>query len=145
MSTATTARVTGTAATTMTLIVLDCPNCGVIFAITTDYEQRRRNDKQKLYCPNGHPMIYHESEADRLREDKQRLEQSLRMERDNAEFWRERDKASQASLRATKAAHTRTKNRIAKGVCPCCKRHFTNVERHIAGQHPEYVEEARDE
>lgn len=48
-------------------------------------------------------------------------------------------------LRAAKAAHavtkgklTKTRNRIAKGVCPCCNRSFVNLGKHMAGQHPDF-------
>lgn len=37
-----------------------------------------------------------------------------------------------------KGAHQRTKNRVAKGVCPCCNRSFTNLAKHMAGQHPDF-------
>lgn len=39
---------------------------------------------------------------------------------------------------ATKGQLTKTKKRIANGVCPCCNRSFANLERHMAGQHPDY-------
>jgi len=39
---------------------------------------------------------------------------------------------------AERSARVRLKKRIACGVCPCCKRTFTNLARHISGQHPEY-------
>ena len=29
--------------------------------------------------------------------------------------------------------------RIKNGVCPCCKRHFTNLERHMHTKHPEFA------
>lgn len=41
-------------------------------------------------------------------------------------------------IRAEKGAKTKLKKRIAKGACPCCNRHFVNLQRHIEGQHPEY-------
>ncbi|HEX9950777.1 MAG TPA: hypothetical protein VGB53_03340 [Rubricoccaceae bacterium] len=34
---------------------------------------------------------------------------------------------------AQKGAHTRTKKRIAAGVCPCCNRTFQDLARHMAG------------
>lgn len=49
-----------------------------------------------------------------------------------------RAEASRAehSRRAEKAAKTRIKNRIARGVCPCCKRTFQNLAAHMQTQHP---------
>lgn len=37
------------------------------------------------------------------------------------------------------------KNRVANGVCPCCNRHFENLERHMKGQHPDFQPEAGEE
>lgn len=34
---------------------------------------------------------------------------------------------------------TKTKNRIGKGVCPCCNRTFVELARHIATKHPDYA------
>lgn len=55
---------------------------------------------------------------------------------------REEQQAAQHArnqARAQKAAKTRMKNRIANGVCPCCNRHFANVQRHIRTKHPEFT------
>ncbi len=41
-------------------------------------------------------------------------------------------------VRAQKAAKTKLKNRIKHGVCPCCKRTFQNIAKHIATKHPGY-------
>lgn len=49
--------------------------------------------------------------------------------------------AAQRALRATKGRLTKTKKRIANGVCPCCNRHFVNLERHMTGKHPDYTKE----
>ena len=42
-------------------------------------------------------------------------------------------------LKCDKAAKTRLKNRVGKGVCPCCNRSFANLKRHMASQHPEFA------
>lgn len=41
-------------------------------------------------------------------------------------------------LAAQKGVTTRIKNRISNGVCPCCRRTFKNLARHMKGQHPTY-------
>ncbi len=53
--------------------------------------------------------------------------------RDDAEHQRKR-------VNALRGVVTRTKKRIANGTCPCCTRTFTNLARHIAAKHPDYVE-----
>jgi len=39
---------------------IDCPNCGVIFAINKKYEKRRRGDQKNFLCPNGHTICFPE-------------------------------------------------------------------------------------
>lgn len=51
-------------------------------------------------------------------------------------------KMTELRRRATKGVLTRTKNRVAKGACPCCNRYFRDVHSHITSQHPEYSGEA---
>jgi hypothetical protein len=33
------------------------------------------------------------------------------------------------------------KKRAVAGVCPCCNRHFRELERHMASKHPKYASE----
>lgn len=122
------------ATTTFTgrLTVLDCPACGVLFGITGEYEQRRRADTRNFFCPNGHTMSWHESEADRLRK------QLVQAQREAAN--RSEDLSiERASHAATKGQLTKAKKRIANGMCPCCNRSFVQLQRHMASQHPDYV------
>lgn len=124
-----------------TLVVQDCPNCGMQFGVPADYDKRRQDDHQTFYCPSGHGQSYTgKSEAQKLRgllaNANRRIEWAetgLRAARDQAE-------TSEYRRRAEKAAKTRLKNRIANGVCPCCNRSFQDLRRHMAGRHPNYTE-----
>ena len=49
---------TATFTLTMTFTTVDCPNCGLTFAITKDFDNRRRDDHRTFYCPMGHSMSY---------------------------------------------------------------------------------------
>jgi hypothetical protein len=51
----------------------------------------------------------------------------------------ERDTAERRR-RAEKAAKTKIKNRVAKGVCPCCNRTFQNLADHMKSKHPDYAD-----
>jgi hypothetical protein len=42
---------------------------------------------------------------------------------------------------ATKGHLTRTKKRAASGVCPCCRRSFKQLRRHMQNKHPVYLAE----
>lgn len=123
------------------LLMMTCPvsTCGVRYGLDAEYQRKREKDGKSWVCPNGHSLSYHENETDKLRAEKLRLESRLEYVRN------ERDAAIKATTiqkgRATrfKNERDRIKERIANGVCPCCNRHFVNVERHIRGQHPRFV------
>jgi hypothetical protein len=115
----------------ITLMREECIACGVVFAIPAHLQKRLQESHKSFCCPNGHSQYYKsESDADRY---KRRMEWAEN-QRDQAR--QERDRA-EASRRAHKAAHTRTKNRIQNGVCPHCKRYFENIHRHMETKHHE--------
>lgn len=116
--------------------VVNCFRCGVLFGITANFEARRRDDKASFYCPNGHGQAYKESEADRLRKEVARVKAS----RDLA--WQEEQRRTKqleavaGSLRATKGHVTRLRKHVDAGLCPYgCKRHFSDLQLHIASKH----------
>ena len=130
------------------LVVQDCRNCGITFGVPYTFDRDRRNDHASFTCPRGHWQSYTgPTEEQRLREQLARKNRQLvqyegaltreRQMRDQAEA---EAKHQAAVARGHKGAHQRTKNRVAKGVCPCCKRSFVNVARHMAGQHPDHSE-----
>lgn len=125
-----------------TYSVVDCPACHQLFAITTEFQQRLRNDHQIFYCPSGHTMSYdskNETEMLRAKLDQAQAEINWQTRRrQNAEADAERARRQSA---ARKGVITKMRRRIAAGVCPVpgCKRSgFTNVQRHIASQHPDF-------
>ena len=113
-----------------------CYDCGTPIGIEQGAWLNLQDDGGTFYCWRGHRCTTGEgtkqAEIRRLREDKERLEQWNREERARAERAERRE-------RAQKAAKTRIKNRVAKGVCPCCKRSFVNLARHMASKHPNYT------
>lgn len=124
---------------TGTLVVETCW-CGMRHAIPQtlrDHMNAQHEKGQKqigIYCPLGHSWIFSgKSEVEKVKE---RLE---REQSRTAALTAEKDQL-EASRRALKGQVTKIKKRIGKGVCPCCNRHFVNVERHMATQHPEVAE-----
>lgn len=105
-----------------------CTACGIRFGMPFGFLDDRRKNKSTFYCPNGHPMSYTESEADRLRRERDLLRQQI-AQRD--------DEIAEAKrlASAAKGYVTRLKNRAKAGLCPCCNRHFTNLGRHMASKH----------
>lgn len=110
------------------LEVKECPVCGVFYAIPEILSRRRQEDGAHWYCPNGHSLIYTESEVQRLRQ-----ELIYAHERNN--MLHLRLDGSLAELSVKTAELKRVTKRINAGVCPDCHRHFINLERHRKTKH----------
>jgi len=126
----------------LSLSVFDCCICGIVFGVPEAILTTRHETGEVIFCPNGHRLGYEETSTDKLR----KAEEQLREARADNEWWKQIANEAQvelrttrASLRGTRAAHTRTKNRIANGICPCCHRQFQNLHRHMEKQHPNYA------
>lgn len=96
------------------------------------YGRARRDDHKGFYCINGHCRAWQgKTEAEKLRERLTAKERELaaevlaRMNRDK-------------TIVALKGQVTRTKNRVAAGMCPCCNRSFVALGRHMATKHPDW-------
>ena len=107
--------------------------------MTADFQRRRREDGQGFYCPAGHRQSYTESTVQQLQKELKRKEEVLQREREWNESLRKSRDAAHRSAAAYKGKVTRIKNRIHNGVCPCCNRHFENLQRHMKNKHPEFV------
>lgn len=123
----------------MTFRPCTCAECGIVFGIGAEYEVILRKKGTRFFCPNGHGLSFGESEADKLRRERDKLkqdqawyEQRLKEVRDEASFERRRVSAARGQI-------TKLKKRAAAGVCPCCNRTFQDLARHMAGQHPEFM------
>lgn len=119
-----------------------CCACGIVFAFDASLMRQRRRDHQTFYCPAGHSLSFNgESDIDKLKKQLKLERQAVDQLRAEVTHQRDQREATERSLRATRAAHTRTKNRIAAGVCPCCARTFRDLAEHMSNKHPAYVEE----
>lgn len=124
------------------LVVETCCKCGTTFAMTEELQKARRRDHMLFYCPLGHGQYYSgKSDEEKLREQLERAQKEIKRVQADYEYEWSTRKAAERSLSATRGVLTRTKNRIAKGVCPCCNRTFQNLGRHMQGQHPDYQTE----
>lgn len=124
-----------------------CPTCGITYALPQRVVEDRRARGGSWYCPNGHALSFHETDADRLRKDAQQLEKKLAEEKTNSEWWRQRaadgrKEAEHQEARANgyKGALTKVKKRAGNGVCPCCNRSFVDLGRHMGTKHPAFKE-----
>jgi DNA-binding XRE family transcriptional regulator len=108
---------------------IHCCTCGVVFGMSEDFIKRRREDHKTFYCPAGHGQNYTGlSEATKLRTELERKEQMLEAEHARTmKMERERNEIQRA--------HTKMRQRIVNGVCPCCNRTFQNLLRHMQTEH----------
>lgn len=114
----------------MTTITCCRKGCGLTFAVSGTWVERRQEDHSFWYCPNGHNQHFPgESDKERYKRLYEREQERARIERVEALH----QKRCAVSARGQV---TRVKNRIKNGVCPFCRRTFQNVKRHIQGQHP---------
>lgn len=108
-----------------------CITCGITFAVPEAYQRWLIEKHETFYCPNGHDMYYPgETEAEKLR--RKLRAQEKRTEELVDENWhltKQRD--------GTLDRLVKLKKRVNAGVCPYCKRHFVNLERHIKCKHKE--------
>jgi len=112
------------------------------FAMPERYKRKLSEEGGSFYCPAGHAQHFAEPEVNKL---KKQLAQATRQS-EQYQNWYKAEQSDHAHtrnrLRATKGVLTKTKQRVAHGICPCCNRTFKDLQRHMAGQHPEYVAEA---
>lgn len=101
---------------------------------------RQRAEKMSIYCPHGHNWHYvsGESEATKLRRERDRLKQEQARLQDRIREECEARQATERRLSAAKGQVTKIKNRAGRGVCPCCNRSFENLRRHMESKHPEF-------
>lgn len=117
--------------------IVHCCDCGMAFAMTTDFQRRRREDRKLFHCPAGHPQHYTgETEAARLKRDLERKQEMLEAAQARA------SRAEQEKQQAARA-HRKMRQRVANGVCPCCNRTFQNLMAHMKSQHPEFASDPR--
>jgi uncharacterized protein (DUF3084 family) len=84
-----------------------------------------------MFCINGHPQVYCESTADKLRRERDTLKQQMaRIEEEK------RDAEKRAA--AAEAATNRLRKRVAAGICPCCHRSVRQLAQHMKTKHPDF-------
>lgn len=124
----------------VTLAVETCCDCGVVFGIEANHQHHLRATGAWFFCPNGHRQHYTETEAQKLRK---QLEREQRR-RENVEAYarsvQDQNDAERKAHAVTKGKLTKVRKRIAAGACPCCRRSFQDLRRHMAGQHPDYAQ-----
>lgn len=113
-------------------VLEDCCSCGMLFAMTADFQRRRLKDRASFYCPAGHQQHYiGKSEEQKLREQLERERLAREAESGRATLLEhQRD--------AIARNYGRMRERIKNGVCPCCNRTFQNLLQHMQTKHPDF-------
>lgn len=128
------------------LINCGADGCGIQFAMPLAWYEARCRDHAGWYCPNGHRRAFlGKSEAEKLRDElaaAQRETERARASRDEEARIR---RGVERQLSATRGVVTRTKRRVGHGVCPCCKRTFSALARHMESKHPGYASDDASE
>jgi hypothetical protein len=127
------------------LHVINCA-CGGVYAITEGHREQCQRQGTIWHCPYCQTgWGFHQSEADRLRKELANAEQEKERLKKDAEYWQQKRKVAMAeaehfrkSRDGMKGALASQRKRIAKGVCPCCNRHFSNLHRHMQTEHPDF-------
>lgn len=116
--------------------VHNCITCGVAFTVPEVVIDKHRRSGGYHSCSNGHRQGWNETESEdaRIRRERDRLlQQTARLEDEKRE--------AQEATRKVEAALQRHKKRSASGTCPCCKRTFANMTRHMKTKHPDFGQE----
>lgn len=120
-----------------------CPGCGGVYAISAEWKAEARrlgSFKQCWTCPycktergyGENVAARQQNEIERLKADATRQADELRRVREERDHhWIERKK--------TLTRLVNLKARVSNGVCPCCRRSFENLQRHMATKHPAYA------
>lgn len=117
----------------VSLRAITCGGCGTAFAMSESLYKTLVDTRETFYCPRGCRRTFcGKTEEERLREE-------VEVQKRSKEHWIAETKRKEAQLRAEKGAKTKLKKRIANGVCPCCKRSFCNLRRHMETKHPGYT------
>ena len=124
----------------VSLSTISCSECGITFAAPDVWVRDRRRDHATFYCPNGHGQAYlGKSDVELAKAEAEALRSRLAVARQDAKYQRERRVSAERSRSAIKGQLTKVKNRVARGVCPCCNRHFEDLHRHMETKHPDYA------
>lgn len=122
------------------LVPIACYRCAVYFGVPEAMLSSLKRTGNNFWCPSGHQQHFTETDADRLRKQLARTEQERDYARANATHYRDQREAEERAHRATRGHVTRLRKRVAAGVCPCCRRSFADLARHMAGQHPDFAQ-----
>lgn len=120
------------------MTLCQCGTCGVHFAVPQVMYDTKSEEGGFITCPNGDARGW---KIGSLRDQLRDAERARDRAKQDVAYWQDQHASAERSANAYKGHLTRTKRRVHNGVCPCCKRHFKNLELHMKNKHPDYVED----
>ena len=124
----------------------ECGECGAPIAFTEDHYNRLRADNdggRGWWCPRGHNRLFRGTRVTELEKSLANTQQRLKWAEEGRAYQIMRAETAERSRSALRGALTRTRKRVAAGVCPCCQRTFQQLARHMAAKHPDYGPEEK--
>jgi len=106
----------------ITLTEIDCGQCGATYAINERYRAHCAEHGRTWHCPYCQTAWGY-------------VKGALQAEK-------ERHLATLARLNEANAARSKLEQqlkRVKSGVCPCCKRSFAQLQRHMKTKHPGFL------
>lgn len=117
----------------VTLHTINCGACGGIYAINERYRSDRATDGGDWTCPYCKCRWGYSDHNENSRLKKELEQKARELTAAKCETLR-----NQQLLEAEQQARQKSEKklkRVGNGVCPCCKRSFTNLARHMATKH----------
>lgn len=126
-----------------TLTKISCGECGGVYAIGERFRQECYQQGKSWTCPYckcgwGYS---NDSENEKLKRENQQLQSRVSRLVQSVEYQTKEAEHFRASRNAIKGVVTKIKRRVKHGVCPCCKRTFGDLARHMTTKHPQFAEE----
>lgn len=107
------------------------------------YQAAKKSASISIHCGYGHAGVFREgpSDEEKMCQERDRMAQRVAEWQDEAKQQHER---AERRTSAARGQITKIKNRIGRGVCPCCNRSFENLARHMGSEHPTFTAEAAE-
>ena len=112
-----------------------CCVCSAPIIIEKDQMRQLRESHVSFFCLRGHSQHF-AGETD-----KEKLERALAAERKRREWAEATSTHLRRSRDVIQGKAKALRERISNGVCPCCKRTFQNLQRHMKSKHPAFTKE----
>ncbi|RPH74025.1 hypothetical protein EHM76_04300 [bacterium] len=124
---------------------IQCWRCHTSYVLPRAlYVAAKNSEKIIFYCPYGHEAHFAagETEEDKLRRERDLLKQQMAERDDKIHRLIKVANDADAMVRKVKAEKAKLTKRVSAGVCVCCNRTFSNMQRHMRTKHPEFKAEA---